>query len=427
MGERATVRVAARTSVWRKEMINLRPGFLRQRESRGQSLVEVALFLPILIFMLVGVVEVSTLLNTQNKVGTSARIASGYGAANLDDYDRANWGEPAPTALEMGQVTVNSITQTLVLDPNRWDVWAIRAMTNEDGTDFAVFDHTHVYGDHQVVTEADWTALQVGVEARMLEEIQSWQEGAANLEVVATAPYYAQDTVLGVKIWQWVGLRDVRGLNVMRVGTREPFAGCPILPITIRRDQYSLYPTNWPAGVHWWRNANLTPLYPDDPVIRFPIPRAFQYPQGANIPTYLVQEPVDTSTIRLANPPRFEVNRPGTPLESARGAVQSDGVAAGDIFFSREVADTGGPATLGAMGWLTWDGGQDQVTLADSLTFPGDFLEKYPGSMMDMNEGDTDSCPASDGYPEQCGDGNGHLEIGEWLKNSTGNVNSVNV
>ena len=53
--------------------------FIRS-QARGQSLVEAALFFPILIFILAGLVEVSNLLMTQNRVTTSSRMAAGFGA-----------------------------------------------------------------------------------------------------------------------------------------------------------------------------------------------------------------------------------------------------------------------------------------------------------------------------------------------------------
>ncbi|MGH2537726.1 MAG: TadE/TadG family type IV pilus assembly protein, partial [Candidatus Promineifilaceae bacterium] len=102
-----------------------------EQHQRGQGLVEVALFLPLLIFLLAGVVEVSNLLITQNKVTTASRLAAGYGATNLDDEDRdlivaGNWVS-STTALEMGEAATTAVTETLDLDPNLWDIWSIYA------------------------------------------------------------------------------------------------------------------------------------------------------------------------------------------------------------------------------------------------------------------------------------------------------------
>ena len=95
---------------------------LLRRERRGQSLVEVALFLPILIFVMAGLVEVSNLLVTQNRVTTASRIAAGFGASSFYDAD---WADVDPdtlecldgTACDMGRVAINTVTETLDLSP----------------------------------------------------------------------------------------------------------------------------------------------------------------------------------------------------------------------------------------------------------------------------------------------------------------------
>ncbi|MCA9985623.1 MAG: pilus assembly protein, partial [Anaerolineales bacterium] len=56
----------------------------RQRE-RGQSLVETALLLPILLLIIAGLVEISNLIIAQSKTDTAARIGARFGA---------NGGEP---------------------------------------------------------------------------------------------------------------------------------------------------------------------------------------------------------------------------------------------------------------------------------------------------------------------------------------------
>ena len=45
-------------------------------KEKGQSLVEVALFLPIFIIVLAGLIEVSQLVITQNRVSQAARTAA---------------------------------------------------------------------------------------------------------------------------------------------------------------------------------------------------------------------------------------------------------------------------------------------------------------------------------------------------------------
>ena len=77
--------------------------------------------------IIAGVVEVSNLLITQNKVLTASRMAAGFGAAN---YVRNDWTAANGTADAMGDVALNTVTQTLELSPDLWDVYSIRALTN---------------------------------------------------------------------------------------------------------------------------------------------------------------------------------------------------------------------------------------------------------------------------------------------------------
>jgi hypothetical protein len=361
-------------------------------KERGQSLVETAIFFPILIFILAGAVEIGNLLNTQNKVTTAARSAAGFGAAN---YDRDDWDG---TASAMGQVALNTVTQTLELTETLWDIWSIQGQTNSDGDDFDFFVANHVYGNHVVVPADAWIAIEAEVKADILAELQSaGVENANDLEFVASVAYHNINTILGLPVWQWTGLRTIRGLTVMRVSEMPPYVGCPLLPISVRYNQYSVYPSNWTPEL----KLNAT-QYPNDQVALFPVgngPTGFEYPNPA--PVY-----VNGNTAPALRAPTFDRNWPGVPLVDARP---------GYVFWAREE----GPS--GSFGWLSWREPSSSENLRDSLTWPGNFLdpeEGYPGSPADM--GETGDPPGDD-----TGDGFGDLNIGEWVENSTGNISSA--
>jgi hypothetical protein len=57
----------------------------QQKSQRGQSLVEVALFFPIFIILLAGLVEVSQLLITQNRVSSAARAGTRFASDGGED------------------------------------------------------------------------------------------------------------------------------------------------------------------------------------------------------------------------------------------------------------------------------------------------------------------------------------------------------
>jgi hypothetical protein len=226
--------------------------------------------------------------------------------------------------------------------------------------------------------------------------------------VVASVAYYAADTLLGLPVWQWTGLETLRGLTVMRVGERHPYEGCPLLPITVRLNQYSAYPSNWP------QTLQLNPgQYPGDPVRLFPAGTGpnggFDYPPGGR--EYENSTPIDPTNPAL-NTTTYVNNWPGVPLTAAQP---------GYIYLARQE----GPPN-GNFGLLSWDGDGSTPTLATSLTFPGDFETKYPGSDADM--GTTGWAPFGD-----TGDHDGLLEFPneqgkhEWLEGVDGNVYANNV
>jgi hypothetical protein len=375
-------------------MKKLRPQFTLSHflgaSAKGQSLVETALFLPIMIIMLLGIVEVSTLLINQNRVTTAGRIAAGYGAAN---YKGDNWNELAPA---MGIVALNSITETLDLSPDLWDIWAVQAVI-KDGA-FEQFRAVHVFGNQQIVSQTDWNS---GVENRVRQELLQAGDG---VELVAAIPYHNSATFLNLPIWQWTGFKTISGLTAMRVDKPAPFAGCAVLPIAVRVNQPSLYPSNWPNGVrHPADQGGDQTFYPTgNPGDRFDNVHSSNAPWSW--PTYF-----NTGTAPNLSANYFHNNVPGINFSNARP---------GYLYRAREEDGN----TPGGFGWLCWDGNCSQQDTEDSLAYlplpPGNFMDMYPGGAADMNQLTT-----PDGSPS--GNGNGALEVGEWIKIGQGNVQNL--
>ena len=380
--------------------------FLQKFESSGQSLVETALFLPILIFMLAGIVEIGNLLITQNRVTTASRMAAGFGASN---YNRETWcADPSGTAFDMGIVALNTVTETMNLDNDLWDIWSIRAKSNVEGTAFEEFEATHVYGNNTVVSLSQWATMEENVRQNILESLQSACPDApgscaADLELVASVPFHDIETILGLNIWQWTGFRRIQGMTVMRVRPIVEAQGCPILPIAVRLEQYSLYPSNWDPPDPLW--------YDNDPVDIFPVGNSpsnggFEYPDPA--PTYrnLAFQPKV-----ISSNPDYARNIPGVPLWQT---IVQDPRYRGNVYWAREQGESGN------FGWLSWRDTTDEVHLRESLTYPGNFsdpVDGYPGSPSDMNE--------TVDPPADTGDGDGLLEYGEWITNYDGNTAAV--
>lgn len=377
----------------------------RRKNSRGQSLVETALFLPILLTLLAGVVEVSTLLVNQNRVTTAGRTASGYGAAN---FNLMAWEELAQS---MGDVVTTTVAGMLDTSPTVWDIWSIHAVVNSDGTAFGEFnDVPYQHNTGNVLSQTDWdTGVSSVVESTMLSQLR---DGAgcdpspgttcaaiADLAVVVSIPYHNSATFLNLPVWQWLNFKAVRGLTAMRVDAPTPYAGCAILPIAVRINQASSYPTNWsPPNVRHPADEGGDMLY-------FPAENDFDKPgphqEPWDPPIYVNKPGVTAPTLDTEF---FVRNIPGISFANARP---------GYLYYARQGTSSGG------FGWLSWDGAQNQQDLDASLSWspppPGNFMEKYPGSDADM--GTLQVAPG-----ENSGNGNGVLELYEWVQVSTGNV-----
>jgi hypothetical protein len=171
------------------------------------------------------------------------------------------------------------------------------------------------------------------------------------------------------------------------------------MPIAVRLNQPSAYPTNWPVNVrHEADEGGDMFFFPEESDFDN-VPPAYR---PWNEPTYM-----NTATAPYLSSATFTNNVPGINFINARP---------GYVFVAREGTSSGG------FGWLSWDGGTSAGDLEDSLAYspppPGNFMELYPGSDADM--GLLDVPPG-----ESSGNQNGALEEFEWVQVNTGNVASV--
>lgn len=183
----------------------------RIRKESGQSLVETALFLPVLILLVAGVVEVSHIAITANRVTTAARNGARFGAQGGEDIGIRN-------------VALNTVTQTLQLAPDGWDMWVVRANTDDSGNITEDnFSATHVYGtgSTQVYsateTSAYWADIRTEIETELGLDEYSNPANAAGLTVVGLLIVHDIQSILGLDIIPALtGMNTVRGFAVMR-------------------------------------------------------------------------------------------------------------------------------------------------------------------------------------------------------------------
>ncbi len=337
-----------------------------EQKQRGQSLVEVALFLPILIIIIAGVVEVSQLLVTQNRVTTASRAAARFGA---------NGGENEG----IRRVIMNNVTQTLDLNEALWDIWILRGQINEAGDDILNWEFDHIYGISNTVRFG--AVDEATLHQRVIDELSVDGRSPADLRFVGTFVQHDVDTILGLSALPGLdGFNSVSSLNVMRIvgEVLEATRGCDAFPIAVKSDNRSISGPPGSQGGNPYPNSN-----------------EFWNP---NPPTY----------------DSFTLHRDNVELANAR---------TGDLF---RIWDGGGP---GNFGWLRWNrgintgSGGSSGTLVNSLSWPGNSKDYH-------NHGDGGQAVAAGiphvvrGFVDYHDNTDLSLNIGNWVAAGPGVVNS---
>lgn len=213
--------------------------FRQHRKSfgqRGQSLVETALLFPVFLILLAGVVEVSNLLITKQRIETAASSAARFAA----DGGR-----------QVHLVALNSVTQTLDLSDGVWDIWVIEGEVNDEGDSFSTWNVDHVYGISNTQTFSEVNASLAStcitgcVRDALLTDLQTNEQGvhispiagneatqlADSEDIVAVYVVHDIDTILGLEsVFPIVGnITAIEALGVNRsssLSTVNPLNGC---------------------------------------------------------------------------------------------------------------------------------------------------------------------------------------------------------
>jgi TadE-like protein len=347
----------------------------QKQTQRGQSLVEVALFFPIFVILLAGLVEVSQLLVTQNKVSSAARASTRF---------LSNGGEDAG----MTTVIMNTITQTLQTGNDVWDVWSIRATVNTAGNGFDDWQFDQVYGISNTVRSSSVDESEI--QAQVLDELRTDENNnpsdtiAVDLQIVGTYAIHDVDSILGLDAMsQLAGFSSINALSIMRITAASQVVtnGCAAFPIAVNEGA----------------RAVTAPGTGSNP---YPNSGDFDYPNNP---------PVYESFVR------HQDNRPLLDAQE------------GDVF---KVQNGFG---AGNFGWLVWNTGvtANANTLENSLGWPGDSTNYNPCS--------GPGCPGGAGVPGSGFANNvrGYIEPGDptdqslhvedWVAASTGTINSNGV
>ena len=238
------------------------------RGQKGQSLVEVALIAPVLIVLIAGLVEVTQLAVTQNRISTAARNAARFAANGGEDVG-------------VRDVALNTITQTLDMSSGVWDIWSIRAAVDNYGDihpDSFLFEH--IYGDGLTTeyTATNIAAFEDELRLRVQEDLK--RDGTdttidnlgAGLEVVGVYILHDVESIIGLNIMpNLLGFNTVTGYSVMRQAslatTIYTTGGCKgIFPIaveenvqTITEAEYESLVFSYPAAKPAWETFSNQP------------------------------------------------------------------------------------------------------------------------------------------------------------------------
>ena len=197
----------------------------RTKGERGQGLVEMALILPFLLVLVVGVVELGVALNRQLTVVNAAR-------------EGARFGAQGGTPLTIHEATLRATSDMFQFKEDNAVVVVIRAKTNEDGTAFAEWkEEIYPQGvDVPHVTDKE-------VLGALREESGCPREGttscpdAAKIKLVAVDVEYDHQSMLGLPfVGALAGEIPIGSWTVMRLenpSSRAGEPGCCAYPIAV--------------------------------------------------------------------------------------------------------------------------------------------------------------------------------------------------
>jgi Flp pilus assembly protein TadG len=206
----------------------------------GQSLVEFALTLPILLIILSGLMEVSSLIVTYNRTLAAAREGARIAAAGgTNDI--------------VYETVKEASTDSLLMEPGRMEVWVVRPKVRtspfrfDDGPGWGNAVEECVYPFDEVTGDPTCTRTSSGTDpAQVLDRIDNINTGSFqdinNERLAVVTVYYEMDSVLDLPFFSVAsganGRVPIRVYTIMRQEivdqtVNQTAAGCSAYPIAI--------------------------------------------------------------------------------------------------------------------------------------------------------------------------------------------------
>ena len=258
--------------------------FKNNLTKKGQGLVELALFLPVFLTLLGGIVEVSQLVITQNRLTSATRAAARFGALGGEDDG-------------MISVVKNAVTNTLIISEDQWDIWIIRGTVNEAGDNFSNWQFSHAYGYSNTVSAA--AVDEAAIKQRILGDLHTDHQGTplndtavAKLEFVGAYAIHEVNSILGLDAFSI--LQDIYAVDeliIMRQNDRvEQSNGCSAFPIAVHEGIRSVTPEGTGSNPYPSASDFSYPALPPALCI------IYSTPAGCSLSTSTGRNPIQGST-----------------------------------------------------------------------------------------------------------------------------------
>jgi hypothetical protein len=226
-----------------------------RRRAFGQSLVEFAVALPILLFIVAGIVEVGNIFVQRNRAALVGRETTRFVATGGSDTD----------ALIISEQTVQQAFggEVIAFDEDHMDIYVIHATVSADGS--AIIDdgdlddcsseddfcETHIYptqeyyddnfGGVDQAPHSGWESADIY--ARLSQDDVLPDADLEDLKVVATVVQYNTTTIINLPIFpQTEGGIPLNEITIMRQeatiaeAAGSPTQGCSAYPIVVGAD-----------------------------------------------------------------------------------------------------------------------------------------------------------------------------------------------
>jgi hypothetical protein len=176
-----------------------------------------ALMLPILLIITVGLVEIGSILFSQMTVTNSAREGARFGAAGATDND-------------ITMVSQNALTTILSYDDTNLNLYVIRGKTGSDGRFDTGTEDLHAASYWRVRQTISGTTPTQSVSPTVIESALGY---SPDVEVLIVQAIYDHQSLLGLPFVDFLADQVVlSSYTTMRMESPTVrYAGCPVYPI----------------------------------------------------------------------------------------------------------------------------------------------------------------------------------------------------